>query len=152
MRALQVQPNQSSPRAPEVYTAPHEISISCVACRYLSTTSTLKQKYNRAKLSTGFQSSWLRTRRWKAACIMPHTLLLGVRMRSRLWAYKLSSFHLASFSFSVNLFTMQSVLITQAIHLDPMQIKSKPHLSSKQSLFVLQDVYFDLIIARALNP
>ena len=35
--------------------------------------------------------------------------------------------------FSVNLFTRQSVLITQAIHLEPIQIKSKPQLSSKQS-------------------
>lgn len=152
MRALQVQSNQSTPPAPEVYAAPQEISISCVACSYLSTTSTLQEKYNTAELSTGFQSSWLKPRRWKAACILPHTLLLQFRIRSHLWAHELSSFHLASLSFPVNLFTTQSVLITQAIHLDPMQIKLKPQLSSKQSLFSLQDAYFGLIIAQALNP
>lgn len=152
MRALQVQPNQSSPPAHEAYTAPQDISVSCVACSYLSITSTPKQKYNRAELSTSFQRSWLKTRRWKAACTMPRTLLLRVRIKSFLWAHKLSSFHLAWLSFSVNLFTTQSVSITQAIHLDPMQIKLKPQLSSKQSSFVLQNMYFDLIIAQALNP
>lgn len=77
---------------------------------------------------------------------MPHTLLLQVRIRSRLWTHELSSLHLAPLHFSVSLFKMQFVLNTQAIHLGPMQIKSKPQLSSKQSLFMLQDVYFDLII------